>query len=484
MSGAYFDAVRQGLSGVLRLLEQIAFPLALFLGLLVAALLLAYAMKGSELKVDWAALKKSGARTVGFMGVGLLVVCLWAGLKQVRSIERDAIDWKASAEASDNPMPNVPPVDQYGPVAAIMVEKTYSRTISLPPDMVQRIGAEGVAVLSPYLVDPTAQNVLRLVDSFKRVGQDVTFTRELTREDESPISFDSCDITVKFNRQQKNAFEADFKATYAFTNPSNAPIKGRFLFAAPDEGGTIQNLSVKVANDTVAEPNDDGDYEWKGTIGPGETRKATVSYKASGGKTWSYDLGSNRRRVRSFTLSATSDGPIQFLKNSIQPTTRSGNSATWKLSDVVTSQRLSIRFPEDVRERESYLQALATLPAVMVLFGLAIVVMGFRMGSPVASPQLGFALLLFGLSLGASAVLANYVPHLAAIVLMPALGAFLGSWVVGWRNIVVLLPVALLPAASMSPNQTGLWGILLVTLALVAFAGAPRLFLSKPTGTH
>jgi hypothetical protein len=330
-------------------------------------------------------------------------------------------------------------------------------------------------VLSPYLVDPTAENVLRLVDSFKRVGQDVVFTRDLTREDEAPTSFDSADIKLDFHRLQEQAYNVGFSATYTFSNPTGAPVKGRFIFPPPQGGGTIQGLKVDVGGQEVTEPDERGVYSWTGEMKPGEMRTATVRYKAVGARSWSYDLGSSRRRVKSFSLKATVDGPVQFRKGSIQPVSRSGNAIAWKLSDVVTSQQLALAFPRDVRLRESYLQALATLPATLMLFGLGLLLAARRFGATISASQLAFGLIVFGFGLGATMVLANYLGPMPAVFLGPLVGAVLGGSVFGRRTVLAILPIALLPAASLSPENTGLWVLILAALGLAAYVFLPRL---------
>ena len=104
--------MREGLSGVLDLLRQIALPLAVFLGLLIAAAIVAFAWKGSALAIDWARARQSASRAFAFIGVGLVVVCLWSGLKEVQPAAKEAIEWKESAAAGDNPAPAAPPIDQ------------------------------------------------------------------------------------------------------------------------------------------------------------------------------------------------------------------------------------------------------------------------------------------------------------------------------------------------------------------------------------
>lgn len=471
MSSAYFEAMRDGLVEVLNLLRQLALPAAVFFGLVVIGL----AFKGSSLSVDWASLRKSTARSLAYIGVGLIVVCLWSGLKRIQPIAKADIEWKESAQATNDPAPDAPSIDQYGPVVASMVEKTYQRTLTLPPDFFMRLGAEGVGVLSPYLVDPTTENVLELVDTFRRSGQDVVFTREVTREDEEPMSFDSSDINVAFHRLQDQAYDMEFDATFTFTNSTSESIKSRFLFSLPQYAGTVQDLSVSVGGQDVSEPDERGYYAWTGQIGPGEKREAKVHYKSVGSRYWSYDLGSSRRRVKVFNLTATVDGPVQFEKGSIEPTSRTDGTIVWKLPNVITSQQLALTFPRDVVSRDGYLQALATLPATLVLFVLGVLAIAARLGMALKPTQLALCVLAFGLGLGAIAVLSNYVGPMLAVFIGPLAGAAVASAVLGRQFLIAALPVALIPATSLSPQNTGMWVLVLATVGLVGFLVSPRL---------
>src|SRR5207249_11349161 len=121
---------------------------------------------------------------LGYTGLGLLVVAGWAVLAATRPLAREAIEWRESAEATAKPAPHAPPIHQYGPSVAAIVERTYTRTLTLPPEFLQPLGADGLGVLSPYLTDPSAENVLRMADTFHRSGRDAVFTREVTTHSE------------------------------------------------------------------------------------------------------------------------------------------------------------------------------------------------------------------------------------------------------------------------------------------------------------
>ena len=466
MSERYFDSMRGGLASVLDLLLKLALPIAILVGLSIVAI----AVKGSAWNLDSVSIRNTASRVLGFVLVGMVTVSVWSGLKQLQPAAKADLDWRSSAEASENPAPEAPPIQQYGPVAAAMVEKTYRRSITLPPDFLTRIGAEGVSALSPYLVDPTSDNVLRLADNFKRAGQDVVFTREVTREAEEPLSFDSAEVKVAFHRLEEQAYDVEFSGTYTFSNATSAPIKARFQMPLPSGGGTVQQLRVQIAGKVVEEPDEQGMYSWTGALAPGEKQNATVHYKATGANYWNYAMGSARRRVKSFKLSATTDGPVQFGRGSIKPSARSGSTIDWQLTDVVTSQYMDLKFPEDVRVRDGYLQALSVMPTTLILFGVAVIVAFWRMGKELSTSKLSLALLAFGLGLGATAVLSPYVGPLVATFIGPVVGLLIGRLSVGWWPILLAGPAAFIPAATLSPTHTGLWALLLALFSIGIYA--------------
>jgi hypothetical protein len=463
----YIESVSHVLGSVLDLFTRLALPLAVCLGLmaLAGALTLAFQRDNAWLqRLDW---RRYGANLFGVAVVGLIMVMGWAALSAIQPLAQQDIQWRESAEATANPVPDAPPVYQYGPVVAALVEHTYTRTLTLPPDFLQRIGAEGVSVLSPYLSDPSAEDVIRLMDTFRRSGRDVVFTRQVTRRDEEPIPFATSQIRVSFRRLSGRAYDADFEGRYTFQNVRAEPITARFLFPLPD-GSTVRDLSVSVGGQMVAEPNESGAYEWKNQMNPGERREAVVRYRVLGARTWRYDLGSRRRRVQQFRLDAVPGGPVRFLRGSLQPTASANGALRWELANVVTAQQVAIALPPDTEGQECYLQALSALPASFVLFLIGALAVGVKFRQKLCPGSLAGGLVLFAFGLGASSVMANYLGSVAGLILGPLAGALLAARVLGWRSLLAALPAALLPATFLSPRHTGLLVLLLTVLVLAS----------------
>lgn len=473
----YVQAVGGALGGVLSLFTRLAMPLAVLLGLTAVATACFLIARRNSAPTTWPEWRGAGFRILGYLGVGLLAVVGWAALGATLPLARSAIEWKNSAEATTNPVPDASPVFQSGPVVGSISERTYTRTLTLPPDFLQRVGEQGVGVLAPYLTDPSAENVLRLSDTFRRSGSDVVFTREVTRLDEQPIPFDDSQVQVKFHRLAGRAYDADFEGRYLFSNSSAEPITARFLFSLPG-AGTVRDLQVRIGDQDVPEPNQSGAYEWKGDLKPGERREAVVHYRVIGASTWNYDLGSQRRRVRQFHLEASPDGPVRFQRGSLQPSLATSKELKWDLGSVVTAQQIAITFPPDIAGRESYLQALSALPATFLLFFVGVVVVGLWLRAAPDPGRFAIAAILFALGLGASTVLANYIGTVAAILLAPLPAVYLTIRLLGRPAILAALPAALLPATFLSGQHSGLlillMAIVTITVALRVASPAPR----------
>jgi hypothetical protein len=462
MIAVYTEAVYRALGSVLTLLVRLALPLAIGGGLIVLAAALIQAF-GREPERCWSS--RALTRTVAYGPVVLLIVASWGALSVILPTARTGIAWRESAEATANPVPDAPAVTQYGPSLAVLAEKTYTRTLTLPPNFVERLGNEGIGVLAPYLSDPTADNVLRLVDTFRRSGENVVFSRDLTRLDEDPLPFTDSQVTVRFRRLPGRAYESTFSGRYTFENHGVAPVQVRFTFSLP-QANTIRALQIQVSGATIHEPGRSGAYEWQGTLAPGERKEASVGYTTIGARTWGYDLGSQRRRVHRFSLVAETGGPVRFLRGSLQPTRTQNDRLSWEMTDLVTAQQVALAFPPDTVGRDGYLQALSALPTALVSFVVGVVLTGLLGGRRVPPRALALATVLFVLGLGSAAVLANYLGFIAGVLIGPLIGATLAVRVLGSFSLLAVLPAALLPAVFLSPRHSGLLVLLLAAVAL------------------
>lgn len=508
----YIEAIRDALTALATFLTPLALPLAIVIGLLLGIVVLIVVLQRDKEGFEPLVWRRFAADSGAGVGLLLFLVISWAALRTTRDLAQQAIRRQASAEATSHPVTDAPPVEQAGPSVASLGEKTYTRSLALPPGFLGRIGTEGVSVLAPYLADPSAENVVRLRDSFRRSGGNVVFDRQTTVLNEEPIPFSDSQVHVKIERLPGRAYNANFEGHYTFENSSAEVKKVHFLFTLP-QAGTMQKVSVKVGGAPVTELGETqsladsdsqpptgprlppgapsapgapgapapaaygmpgasavpGTYEWRGEMKPGEKQEAVVTYQVIGARIWSYDLGSLRRRVKRFHLDIEGAGDIGYMRGSLDPTAENGGKLAWDLSDVVTAQEMAIVIPRDGVDEQLYLQALAALPAsfFLFLFGLAAMWAYFR---PRFTPGLllgCLALFLFGL--GSTPVLALGFGLVSGTVLGPLLGAFMVARVLGRRSLLVGLPCALLPAAFLSAKDSGFLVFLLVIVSLGAF---------------
>jgi hypothetical protein len=467
MLDSFIQSVVNLLGGIVALLVRLALPLALACGLVSLAVTVALIFGREKTALDGLSLRQAARRGAAW-GVLALCVCVgWTILRAVPDVARREIEWRQSAEATANPTPDAEPIYQSGPAVAALVEKTYTRTLTLPPSFLERIGTEGIGILSPYLTDPSAENVLRLRDTFARSGQDVVFTREVTRLDEEPLPVKSTNISLKFQRLAERAYDVAFDGNYIFENPTVEPRTVRCQFSLP-YGVTVRDVSIRVGDTALAEPNEQGAYEWRGELRPGERRELHLRYHARGAHLFHYDLGSQRRRVQQFKLEVTGSGTARFPRGSLEPTLQAGDRLEWSLDNVVTAQKIALAFPPDIEREEAYLQALNALGASLILFVLGNLIAGYAFGGKVTPGVLTAGLALFGLGLVATPILAYYLGGVAAVLIGPLLGAMLAAGVLGRESLRVGLPAALLPAAFLSPHHSGLLLLLLILVSLGA----------------
>lgn len=470
----YIEATRRVLMGTLETLMQLSVPLVLLAGFLVlAAALTLQAMRNHGQNSDALLLRwrKAGGETVGYVLVLVAFLIGWNGLRTARLLAFQDIRWREAADVTKNPVPDAPPVTQYGPAVARLSEKPYVRSLTLPPDFLARLNDEGGDVLAPYLTDPTAGNLVSLRDTFRRNRRRVVFTRQATLINEEPIPFTDSRIDVKFRRLANRAYEAVFEGHYLFQNTSDKTSKIHFLFTLPD-AGAVRDLSIAVDKQAIKEPitsttGNSDTYEWKGDMQPQEKHEAVVRYRVNGARAWTYGLGSQRRRVEQFHLVADMGGSgFGFLRGSLQPTGDNGSVQSWDMSNVVTAQQIAFSFAPSGMGKKLYLQALSVLPVSLLLFLIGVGVCGYWFGPQPTASRLLAGVFLFAFGLGSSTVLAIYCGATIGLVAGPLIGAFLASTVLGRYSLLAALPVALLPATFLSEHNSGLMVFVLTLLTL------------------
>lgn len=465
MSGAYVRATQDALAGFLNLIVRLALPLSILFGVALVALAVAYSRDKDSAQEGMPLLKKGVTRLLGFALVGLTFLVCWSALKQTRGVAVEALRWRDASEAVANPTMDAPAVYQSGPVAAAIKERTYTKVTNLPPSIGEQLKTEGIQALRPYLPDSSSTDVLGQTDKLEQKGNLYTLTRQVKQFEENPVPFQKSNVKSTFKRVGGRAYEMRFQGQYSFKNPGTETSNIRFVFPLP-QSGTIDGLEVRVGNDRISQPGQSGNLEWSGSLAPGESREATVVYSVVGAKTWSYDIGSQRRRVEQFSLQVEPNGAVKFLRGSLRPT-QNGANPVWNLTNVVTNQQVALSFPTDAVVRETFVQTLSMLPAGLALFLFGTWLVAWRSRELKEPVLMALAIALFAFGLGGSTILAEYMAPLFGVVLSLAAGCGAVALVLGPRSLTATVPAALFVAAFMSPEHTG---IIVAAVFLVAIA--------------
>ena len=340
---------------------------------------------------------------------------------------------QVNARYSNTTDPNTTETVQQALTATCLAERTYTRTLTLLPALLRRVGEEGVQVLSPYLQDPSSANIVSLRDRFTRSGQDVVFSREATLQTQEYITLASSKVAVDLNfvdaaaGSRQSYYNGAFDGQYAFVNPLSTPATVRFAFPLPRGSGALSGFTMTVNGRPYSAADLTDGSVWDGQVAGGAPVTVRVVCH-QGPRGWSYDL----------TIRA--DQPAKFQRYSLFPTSvdRSafGGSQTlhWNLQNAITAQDVAVVFEQgSLRETLAKLHHFTSL-SLMLGLSLGFVVGGVLTGclNPVLAELLGVALGLglALLSLGRTALLSlrrTYLPPLLLVVLVPLTSLSVGN---------------------------------------------------------
>ncbi len=401
----------------------------------------------------------------GWGGALLLFALSFSLLGVVGQVVLHRVSAGDSTSTSRNADPDAAPTVQEAPRVTYLSEKKYVRSLSLPPELLRRVKAEGVQALSPYLTDPTSDNVIQLRDRFRRSGQDVIFTREATLLTEQPIKLDRSNMNLSLNfvsplqGARRSYYNAAFNAAYAFTNPLKTPITARFQFPLPTGSGTLSDFQVVVDGQELSAADLANGTGWQGDLKPGQTVQVKVGYRHQGARGWSYRLGARREPIRDFALTVRTDQPAKFRRYSLYPTrsvrTLGTTNLAWQLKNVITAQDIDLSFSaSSLRETLTKLYGFA--PLALLLAGLFGALWTRWKGLGTTPLRLVLAVLGLVTATAFGGVLMNYLPAYLAGPLGAALATALALWSLGRAYWPPVLVATLLPLTFLFVGQAGL----------------------------
>ena len=464
------------LQDLLRLAVPIGISLAVLFGLLLAARLLAQSGGRFQAALAW-----TGGLGTRLGRWALVLLALGAAVLLLDIVHRAVevrLGGQLSARYTNSADPNTSATVQLAPSATYLSERTYLRSLVIPPALLKRVGEEGVQVLAPYLQDPSAQNIVRLTDTFRRSGRDVVFTRRATLQTQEYITLDTSKIAAELNFVQtaggghQSYYNASFSAQYSFRNPLSGPATVRFAFPLPSGSGTLSGFQMIVNGKPAVAADLSQGSVWEGTLAAGEAVNVLVTYRHQGSRGWNYDLSQRREPIKNFDLSIRTDQPTKFERYSLFPTRIEtpafGGPQTlhWQLQNAITAQNVAVVFQQgSLRETLSKLAAFT--PLSLSLGTVLLLLWAGLLRLPLGVGRLALALLGLSLGFAFGGILTGYLPPVPAELLGGALALAFGWLALGRRYAAPLLLTVLAPLTFLSVGNAGLLLGLLAALALL-----------------
>ncbi|CAM3290725.1 Permease [Deinococcus saxicola] len=467
------QSLRSALEGLLGL----ALPAAIVLAALLLALLLIGLLDRARFQAGLNGLAAHGAALGRWALAGL---ALGAGLLAL-DVARRAVDIRLGtqqnaryANAAD---PDGGQTVQSAPRVTLLQDTTYTRSLSLPPEVFARISVQGgLEPLLPYFGSPDSAGIRDFRENFVRRGNTLVYTREVTLQTEQPVNVDTTRITtdLKFVDPaggRGTYYNAVFNADYTFANPLKTVATLRFDFPLPSGSGTLSNFRLTVGGQEFRAGDLTDGSQWEGEVAAGATVKVNVTYRNQGARSWSYALGSRREAIRAFDLSVNADRPAKFGRYTLFPTFQARTplgevrSLRWQLQDVISAQDVSVIFAGGNR-RETLGKVGHAAPVAVLL--AALLALAWATTRRLRLPPLPLAAALLGLSLGLvlGGVLTAYLPIWLAEILGVMAGVALGILALGRPFALPLILAGVVPLAFLSGGHAGLLLTLLAALIL------------------
>ncbi|MCA9792028.1 MAG: hypothetical protein KC910_09550 [Candidatus Eremiobacteraeota bacterium] len=354
---------------------------------------------------------QAAARVASWTGLTVLVVVLVRLLAGVASVTLQRFDQSRNALYSTGQTDSGQDTIQYAPSAAVEELTSREQSLYFSP---RAFEMSGLASLPGWNGDGVVESpsIVDIQDRLEQSGQTTWVRRKLVfrRYLSVPLELSDLQLDLRFVPDSV-AYQSHFRASYLFRNPLDRKARLRFNFPLPLNSGTLNDFQMAVNGERSP-------AIWEGEVEAGAQVKVDISYRNRGRRSWTYSPTQQRASIGHLTLKLTSDNhEIKFGRDSLFPTDGNAGDWQWKLSDVITSQDISLYFPT-TSKRERMARALEFGPLGMLLM------LGLTAMAGGRDPR---QLALLALTFGGSLVLASYLWTYLGFASAVIIGALVGA---------------------------------------------------------
>lgn len=169
---------------------------------------------------------------------------------------------------------------------------------------------------------------------------------------------DSCAVEVDLKLEQRRKgllwyplFNCDFKATYAFANPTPDSRRVEASLPFPEADATYDNVNIAVDSapfDGVVDPRQGVKLSFD--IPPGAQRHLTFAYRVRGLGNWRYLLNSSAGQLKNLDVVVTTNfKAVNFPEDTLSPSSSEpcgdGLRLAWRANGLISNQDIGVEMP-------------------------------------------------------------------------------------------------------------------------------------------
>jgi hypothetical protein len=230
------------------------------------------------------------------------------------------------------------------------IDDRHSRSYSANLKSVQEIWGGNITQQLPelsYKVRGFAEYENKKTGEIERIPSDI--------DRNMGIADQKVSARIKSNIRQKGllkypGYSLSFHARYIIKNLNNINENLTFRFRLPEGAGNITDLKVVFEGKEYTDDPDFSDgIEWKGSLRNGEIRTFEVSYNAQGTGVFDYAMGNQKAEIKNLDVEIVTDfSECDIPNGAMIPASQGGDNEmtkyTWKASNLVTGQNISLKF--------------------------------------------------------------------------------------------------------------------------------------------